>query len=158
MSHQHPGDLAAVKCASYVRQRNESKEQRLRAALLRQEARTEPLKVDAYAKRLEAKKCSARAVELRIGAASVKEELIALFADASKELVSRLPPEYAGWGVIKTRAYMKLLTLLSAQSKRGSPNLVLTTEALVLMRDHQSWTSDTFARLAAIKGLPKELA
>lgn len=157
MDHQHPGDLAAVKCASYVRQRNESKEQRMRAALLRQEARVAPLKVDAYAKRLEAKKCSAKAVELRMGAASAKKELAQLFEDARKQLVARMPEEYAGWGVIKTRAYLKLLALLTAQSMRGSPNVVLTTEALVLMRDHPKWTTETFAKLASIKGMPKEL-
>lgn len=158
MSQLHPGDLAAVKCASYVRQRAESKEQRLRASLLRKDAKAATLKADAYALRFEANKCSAKAIELRTGAAAAKKELTDLFRDASTQLVSRLPAEYGSWGIIKTRAYMKLLALLSAQSKRESPNLILTTEALVLMRDHATWTDATFSKLAAIKGMPKDLS
>lgn len=157
MALEHPGDLAATKFAEHTKQRNLWKELRLRAATLRSEAKTEALKVDAYAKRIEAKDCSRRSLHARLAATTAKIELEKIIQQAAADLVARLPAEYGSWGVIKTRAYMKLLAFIAKEANAQSPKLALCTTALGMMRDHAKWTDDIFAKVAAIKGMPKEL-
>lgn len=150
-------ELAAQKFAEYTLQKNAAKDERLRARTLRAEAKTQALKADAFAKRHEATACSKRSLDARLAATQAKMDLEKIIVQAAGDLVARLPPEYASWGIIKTRAYMKLLDLIAKQSKVQSPKLALCTTALKLMHDHATWTDDIFAKLAAIKGMPKEL-
>lgn len=157
MSNEHPAVTAAAKHAEYVRLTTESKEQRMRAASLRREAKTAALKVDAYAMRLDAKASSNKAFELRTSAKAAKAEVIAQIGKAAALLVGRLPPEYVQWGVIKTRAYVKVLGVVVAQSKRDAPNLALTTHAMSLLLAHGSWSDDVMSRLSIITSMPKEL-
>jgi F0F1-type ATP synthase membrane subunit b/b' len=154
---QHPGHLAAIKFQEFTTNRHAAKAQRLKAAELRALAKAEALKADAYAKRIEAKECSKRALEARQAAANAKTELEKIIVQAAGDLVARLPAEYGSWGVIKTRAYMKLLAFLSQQAKAQNPKLALCTKALGLMRDHSTWTDAIFSKVAAIKGMPKDL-
>lgn len=160
MEHVQLADQAnqvAQKFAQYTGHRSASTQQRLHAAALRREAKTAALKADAFALRLKAKEASEKASAERERAKRVKEELETAIVAAVNELRVRMPSDYAAWGVIKTRAYMKPLTLVSAQVQKQSMNLALTTTALVMMRDHPAWTADIFAKVAAIKGMPKEL-
>lgn len=158
MEHVQLADQAAQKFAQFTAHRSASTQQRLHAAALRREAKAAALKADAFAMRLKAKEASERATAERESAKLVKKELESIIASAVKELRARMPADYASWGVIKTRAYLKLLNLVSAQTQRLSPNLQLTTAALVMMSKHPTWTADVFAKLAAIKGMPKELS
>lgn len=161
MEHVQLADQAnqvAQKFAQYTGHRSASTQQRLHAAALRREAKTAALKADAFALRLKAKEASEKASAERESAKRVEEELKAAIVATVYELRARMPSDYASWGVIKTRAYMKLLTLVSAQTQRLSPNLALTTKALVMISEHPTWTADIFAKVAAIKGMPKELS
>jgi len=42
---------------------------------------------------------------------------------AAKEVSSRPPPEFQNWGVIKSRAWLKLATLCHRQIKKDRPKL-----------------------------------
>ncbi len=158
MEHVQLADQAAQKFAQFTAHRSASTQQRLHAAALRREAKSAALKADAFALRLKAKEASEKASAERESAKRVEEELKAAIVATVYELRARMPSDYASWGVIKTRAYLKLLNLVSVQTQRLSPNLQLTTAALVMMSKHPTWTADVFAKLAAIKGMPKELS
>jgi hypothetical protein len=155
--HRPPGVVAATKHAEYVALRTKIKALRLRAATLRQEARTAALKVDAYKLKLEAKEASNEARELFAAAKAVKCEVESSIQAAAQQLTSRMPSDFTNWGVVKTRAYVKLLGVVSAQSKRSAPNLALATHGIGLLLSHRSWNDAVLSQLAAITAMPKAL-
>lgn len=153
----HPGITAAAQHAEYVALRTKAKEWKDRAAALRREAKTAALKVDAYKLRLDAEAVSNEAQDLRTRADAVKRELISSIKSAAKLLTGRLPPDFTNWGVVKTRAYVKVLGIVSSQSKRSSPNLALATQGIGLLLGHSAWSEAVLSELAAITSMPKKL-
>lgn len=153
----HPGMVASIKHAEYVALRTKAKALRLRAATLRQEARAAALKVDAYKLKLEAKAASNEARELFATAKAVKREVESSIQEAAQQLTSRMPSDFTNWGVVKTRAYVKVLGVVSAQSKRSAPNLALATNGIGLLLGHQAWSDTVLSQLAAITTMPKAL-
>lgn len=149
--------VAATQHAEYVAIRTKAKALKLRAATLRQEARAAALKVDAYKLKLEAKAASNEAHELLIRSKTLKRDVESSIQAAAQLLTSRMPPEYDHWGVVKTRAYVKVLGVVSAQSKRSAPNLALATHGIGLLLSHTTWSESVLSQLAAITTMPKAL-
>lgn len=153
----HPGVVAATQHAEYVALRTKAQGLKSRAASLRREANTAALKVDAYKLRLDAKAASNEAQELLTRAKTVKGDVESSIQAAAQLLTSRMPPEYDHWGVVKTRAYVKVLGVVSAQSKRSAPNLALATHGIGLLLSHTTWSESVLSQLAAITTMPKAL-
>lgn len=153
----HPGVVAATRHAEFVALRTKAKALKSRAASLRREAKAAALKVDAYKLRLEAKAASNEAQELIARAKAVKRDVESSIQAATQLLTSRMPPDYSHWGVVKTRAYLKVLGVVSAQSKRSAPNLAMATHGIGLLLSHTTWSESVLSQLAAITNMPKAL-
>ncbi|MDH4417708.1 MAG: hypothetical protein QE485_10820 [Acidovorax sp.] len=153
----HPGVAAATRHAEYVALRTKAQGLKIRAASLRREAKAAALTVDAHKLRLDAKAASNEARELLTLAKAVKADVESSIQAAAQLLTSRMPPDYSHWGVVKTRAYVKVLGVVSAQSKRSSPNLALATHGIGLLLSHTTWSESVLSQLAAITTMPKAL-
>ncbi|MGW8422962.1 hypothetical protein [Comamonas sp. HJ-2] len=153
----HPGLLAIDQQAKFVVRRSRAKELRDQAASLRREAKTTKLSVDAAQLRREAKPLTEEAYGLELEAKAYKKEVIAHTAAATELLNKRMPPEFATWGIMKTRAYTKVLGVLVAQDKRIHPNLQVATQAIQLLLTHNAWSDSLLPQLAAITKVPREL-
>ncbi|MEG0939916.1 MAG: hypothetical protein RSE32_13705 [Comamonas sp.] len=137
--------------------RNKARTLRDQAAGLRREAKTTKLSVDAAKLRRDAKPMTEEAKDLELEAKGVKAKVVMHTTEATELLNKRMPPEFATWGIMKTRAYAKVLGVLVAQQKRIHPNLPLATQAINLLLNHQAWADDLLPRLAAITTVPREL-
>ena len=153
----HPGLLAIDLQAKFVVTRNKARGLRDKAAGLRREAKTTKLSVDAAKLRRDAKPMTEEAKDLELEAKGVKAKVVMHTTAATELLNKRMPPEFAQWGIMKTRAYTKVLGVLVAQQKRIHPNLPLATQAINLLLNHQVWADDLLPRLAAITTVPREL-
>lgn len=156
-STTHPGLLAVNVHSNYVSTRNQAKEMRAKAAEMRRSAKTAALKVDAVKLRLDAKPISDEAKGLEQEAAEMRTQLLTLTEEATAALNKRMPPEFATWGIVKTRAYTKVLGVLVSQSKRVHPNLPLATRAMALLLSHGNWSNELMQRLVALTTAPREL-
>ena len=153
----HPGLLAIDLQAKFVVTRNKARALRDKAADLRREAKTTKLSMDAAKLRRDAKPMTAAAKDLELEAKGVKAKIVMHTTEATELLNKRMPPEFATWGIMKTRAYAKVLGVLVAQQKRIHPNLPLATQAIQLLLCHQTWADDLLPKLAAITCIPREL-
>ncbi|MEG1282665.1 MAG: hypothetical protein RSD57_19705 [Comamonas sp.] len=153
----HPGLLAINLQAKFVATRAQARTLRAKAAGMRREAKTAKLSVDAAKLRRDAKPLTEEAKDLEQEATACKEKVVAHTVAATELLNRRMPPEFAQWGIIKTRAYTKVLGVLVAQQKRIHPNLPLATQAINLLLSHQAWADDLLPKLAAITTVPREL-
>lgn len=154
---QHPGATAVAKIAEFVAVRTRIAELTARAAQLRREAKAARFSADAYKLRLDAKAASDSASQLRVQAKALKFQACEAIHAAAKAYSGRLPDSYTDWGVVKTRAYVKVLGVLVAQGRRTAPNLVLASSAISLLDAHTEWSDQVLAGLASIKTLPKTL-
>ena len=153
----HPGLLAIDLQAKFVVTRNKARALRDQAADLRREAKTTKLSVDAAKLRRDAKPMTEEAKDLELEAKGVKAKVVVHTTEATELLNKRMPPEFATWGIMKTRAYAKVLGVLVAQQKRIHPNLPLATQAINLLLSHQAWSDSLLPKLAAITTVPREL-
>lgn len=153
----HPGLLAITFHANFVETRCKARTLRDKAASLRREAKTTKLSVDAAQLRREAMPLTEEAKGLELEAKACKAKVVAHTAAATELLNRRMPPEFAQWGIMKTRAYTKVLGVLVSQQKRIHPNLPLATQAINLLLSHQVWSNDLLPKLAAITKVPREL-
>lgn len=153
----HPGLLAIDQQAKFVARRNRAKELGEKAASLRREAKAAKLSVDAAELRRNAKPLAEEAYGLELEAKAHKKKVVEHTAAATELLNKRMPPEFATWGIMKTRAYTKVLGVLVAQGKRIHPNLPLATQAIQLLLTHNTWADDLLPQLAAITTVPREL-
>ncbi|CAM4401767.1 hypothetical protein COAQ111491_22035 [Comamonas aquatilis] len=153
----HPGLLAINLQAKFVATRTQARTLRTKAAGMRREAKNVALSVDAAKLRREAKPLTEEAKGLEILAAHQKAEVVTHTTAATELLNKRMPPEFAAWGIMKTRAYTKVLGVLVAQQKRIHPNLPLATQAIGLLLSHQTWSESMLPKLAAIKHVPRSL-
>ena len=153
----HPGLLAITFHANFVETRCKARTLRDKAASLRREAKTTKLSVDAAQLRREAKPLTEEAKGLELEAKAWQKKVERLTTDATELLNRRMPPEFAQWGIMKTRAYTKVLGVLVSQQKRIHPNLPLATQAINLLLSHQAWSNDLLPKLAAITKVPREL-
>lgn len=87
-------------------------------------------------------------------ARACQAKVVAHTGAATDLLNRRMPPVFTQWGIMKTRAYTKVLGVLVAQQKRIHPNLPLATQAINLLLSHQAWSDDLLPRLAAITTEP----
>lgn len=156
-SNTHPGLQAVQVHSSYVATRNKAKELRAKAAGMRREAKAAKLKIDAVKLRADAKPIGDEAKVLEQDAKATRTQVVKLTEEATLLLNKHMPPEFATWGIMKTRAYAKVLGVLVAQSKRTHPNLGLATQAMGLLLSHPNWNDELMPRLAAISGTPKTL-
>ena len=152
-----PGLLAITFHANFVETRCKARTLRDKAAALRKEAKTTKLSVDAAQLRREAMPLAEEAKGLELEAKACKAKVVAHTAAATELLNRRMPPEFAQWGIMKTRAYAKVLGVLVSQQKRIHPNLPLATQAINLLLSHQVWSDSLLTSLAAITNVPKEL-
>lgn len=118
-------------------------------------ARVKELQAQAISLRLEAKATANAEKDLRAGSKDLKRNSVAALQAAAQSLTSKLPPEYAQWGITKTRGYLKVLGVVSAQSKRQSPDLALATQGIELLGRHADWSEALVRQLAAITTKPK---
>ena len=153
----HPGLLAITFQANFVETKTKAKTLRDEAASLRREAKATKLSVDAAELRRQAKPLTEEAKGLELEAKACKDKVVVHTSAATELLNKRMPPEFAQWGIMKTRAYTKVLGVLVAQQKRIHPNLSLATQAINLLLTHQDWTDDLLPKLAAITTVPREL-
>lgn len=153
----HPGLLAIDQNAKFVARRCRAKELRDQAASLRREAKATKLSVDAAQLRRDAKPLTEEAYSLELEAKAYKKQVKTHTAAATELLNKRMPPEFATWGIMKTRAYTKVLGVLVAQDKRIHPNLQVATQAIHLLLTHNTWADDLLPKLAAITKVPREL-
>ncbi|MEJ8292951.1 hypothetical protein WKI45_08970 [Delftia tsuruhatensis] len=151
---QTPADLYAQEMIM----RAKAKAKATEAAALRLEAKGEKRAVEAYNLRARAKALSAEAAQLRNEAKLVHREAVKGIGVQAEQMVKRMPPEFGGWGILKTRAYTKLLDLLVSQAKRVQPNLALATQAHTLLLGHAAWTDAEANRLGCLPKHPKSLA
>ena len=154
---QHPGLLAIELQAKFVVTRNKARDLRNKAAGLRREAKTTKLSVNAAKLRRDAKPMTEEAKDLELEAKGVKAKVVMHTTAATELLNKRMHPEFAQWGIMKTRAYTKVLGVLVAQQKRIHPNLPLATQAINLLLSHEQWADDLLPKLAAITTVPREL-
>lgn len=119
----HPGLLAITFHANFVETRCKARTLREKAASLRREAKNTKLSVDAAQLRRDAKPLTEEAKGLELEAKAWQKKVERLTTDATELLNRRMPPEFAQWGIMKTRAYTKVLGVLVAQQKRIHPNL-----------------------------------
>lgn len=117
--------------------RAKAKAKATEAAALRLEAKGEKRAVEAYNLRQRAKSLSGEAAQLRIDAKAVHKQAVKGIETQAEQMVKRMPPEFGGWGILKTRAYTKLLDLLVSQARRVQPNLALATQAHTLLVGHE---------------------
>ena len=141
-STTHPGLLAVNVHSNYVSTRNQAKEMRAKAAEMRRSAKTAALQVDAVKLRLDAKPISDEAKGLEQEAAEMRTQLLTLTEEATAALNKRMPPEFATWGIDKTRAYTKV---------------PLVTRAMALLLSHGNWSNELMQRLLALTTAPKAL-
>lgn len=153
----HPGLLAIDQQAKFVTRRSRAKELREQAATLRREAKAAKLSVDAAQLRRDAKPLTEEAKDLELEAKACREKVVMHTAAATELLNKRMPPEFAQWGIMKTRAYAKVLAVLVAQSKRTHPSMGLATQAMTLLLSHPYWQDELMQKLAAISSVPKAL-
>ncbi|BCX51627.1 hypothetical protein CTYAZ2_12090 [Comamonas testosteroni] len=154
----HTGLLAITFHANCVETRCKARTLREKAASLRREAKTTKLSVDAAKLRSDAKPLTEEAKGLELEAKAWQKKVERLTTDATELLNRRMPPEFAQWGIMKTRAYTKVLGVLVSQQKRLHPNLPLATQAINLLLSHQAWSDSLLPQLAAITKVPRELA
>lgn len=147
----HPGSAALTAYALHVHAKNLAAESRASAAALRRQAKTEKLQVDAYGLRKKAKELTAASRQQAAGAKAARKEMLEHAAKALKQLTTRMPPEYQGWGQTKTHIYAGLLKTLEAQMARVSPALAVIAEALQLLLTHREWTEKTLTRLSGAR-------
>lgn len=138
--------------------RAKAKAKATEVAALRLEAKGEKRAVEAYNLRQRAKSLSGEAAQLRIDAKAVHKQAVKGIETQAEQMVKRMPPEFGGWGILKTRAYTKLLDLLVSQARRVQPNLALATQAHTLLVGHASWTDAEANRLGCLPKNPKSLA
>ena len=138
--------------------RAKAKAKATEAAALLLEAKGEKRAVEAYNLRQRAKSLSGEAAQLRIDAKAVHKQAVKGIETQAEQMVKRMPPEFGGWGILKTRAYTKLLDLLVSQARRVQPNLALATQAHTLLVGHASWTDAEANRLGCLPKNPKSLA
>lgn len=138
--------------------RAKAKAKATEAAALRLEAKGEKRAVEAYNLRQRAKSLSGEAAQLRIDAKAVHKQAVKGIETQAEQMVKRMPPEFGGWGILKTRAYTKLLDLLVSQARRVQPNLALATQAHTLLLGHAAWTDAEANRLGCLPKHPKSLA
>lgn len=153
----HPGLLATTFHSNFVASKTKAKSLRDKAASLRREAKGAKLSVDAAKLRSDAKPLTEEAKGLELEAKACRQKVVTHTAAATELLNKRMPPEFAQWGIMKTRAYTKVLGVLVSQQKRIHPNLPLATQAINLLLSHQVWADDLLPRLAAITTVPREL-
>lgn len=151
---QTPADLYAQEMIM----RAKAKAKATEAAALRLEAKGEKRAVEAYNLRQRAKLLSCEAAQLRIDAKAVHKQAVKGIEIQAEQMVKRMPPEFGGWGILKTRAYTKLLDLLVSQARRVQPDLALATQAHTLLVGHASWTDAEANRLGCLPKNPKSLA
>lgn len=138
--------------------RAKAKAKATEAAALRLEAKGEKRAVEAYNLRQRAKALSGEAAQLRIDAKAVHKQAVKGIEIQAEQMVKRMPPEFGGWGILKTRAYTKLLDLLVSQARRVQPNLALATQAHTLLLGHATWSDAEANRLGCLPKNPKSLA
>lgn len=138
--------------------RAKAKAKATEAAALRLEAKGEKRAVEAYNLRQRAKALSGEAAQLRIDAKAVHKQAVKGIEIQAEQMVKRMPPEFGGWGILKTRAYTKLLDLLVSQARRVQPNLALATQAHTLLLGHANWSDAEANRLGCLPKNPKSLA
>ena len=153
---QTPADLYTQELI--MRAKAKAKAKATEAAALRLEAKGEKRAVEAYNLRQRAKALSGEAAQLRIDAKAVHKQAVKGIEIQAEQMVKRMPPEFGGWGILKTRAYTKLLDLLVSQARRVQPNLALATQAHSLLLDHAAWTEAEANRLGCLPKNPKSLA
>lgn len=151
----NPCAAAIKQYAEYAAATDRVKELQAQAISLRLEAKATALKCDAYKLRLDAKAAANAEKDLRAGSKDLKRNSVAALQAAALSLTSKLPPEYAQLGITKTRAYLKVLGVVSAQSKRQSPDLALATQGIELLERHADWSEALARQLAAITTKPK---
>ncbi|MDR0226435.1 MAG: hypothetical protein LBI66_08435 [Burkholderiaceae bacterium] len=151
---QTPADLYAQEMIM----RAKAKAKATEAAALRLEAKGEKRAVEAYNLRQRAKVLSGEAAQLRIEAKAVHKQAVKGIEIQAEQMVKRMPPEFGGWGILKTRAYTKLLDLLVSQARRVQPNLALATQAHTLLLGHATWSDAEANRLGCLPKNPKSLA
>ena len=147
----HPGSAALAAYALHVHNKNAAREKRISAAAHRKEAKTQKLQVDAFALRKTAKELTAASRQHAASAKATREEMLEHAARALKQLTTRMPAEYQGWGCTKTHIYAGLLKTLEAQVARVSPALPVIAEALQLLLTHRDWTEKTLTRLSGAR-------
>lgn len=138
--------------------RAKAKAKATEAAALRLEAKGEKRAVEAYNLRQRAKALSGEAAQLRIDAKAVHKQAVKGIEIQAEQMVKRMPSEFGGWGILKTRAYTKLLDLLVSQARRVQPNLALATQAHTLLLGHATWSDAEANRLGCLPKNPKSLA
>lgn len=138
-------------------QRREVKQLREQCAALRFDAKTTTDRSEAKELRQQAKTLTLQAYELRESAKRTRQDVLQGLEASAADLTRRMPPEFASWGVMKTRGYAKLLAFLVAQSQRVHPKLPLACRAFDLLQAHQQWSAEQANRLSGLSKNPKTL-
>ena len=147
----HPGSAALAAYALHVHNKNAARERRISAAAHRKEAKTQKLQVDAFALRKTAKELTSASWQHATAAKAAHTEMLEHAARALKQLTTRVPPEYQGWGCTKTHIYTGLLKTLETQVARTNPALPVLAEALQLLLTHREWDEKTLTRLSGAR-------
>ncbi|WP_152643464.1 hypothetical protein [Paracidovorax citrulli] len=147
----HPGSAALAAYAQHAHAKNMAREQKMSAAALRKQAKTEKLQVDAFALRKKAKDLTAKSRQHAASANATRKEMLEHAAQALEQLTTRMPPEYQAWGSTKTHIYAALLKTLESQVARVNPALAVIAEALQLLLTHRDWTEKTLTRLSGAR-------
>ena len=140
-----------------VHAKNQTQECATKAAKLRRDAKASSSAVDAHNMRKQAKELTERSKAQRAIGKKLQTELTHAVIESSKLLTAKLPPAYAEWGVIKTRAYLRLLTVLSRQAEREKPNTTVATEAIKCLQAHATWSDRNCAAFSVLKPTAKQI-
>ncbi len=157
MNDTHPGAAALDLFRQYVSERTYAQQKRLKAASLRRAAKGAELKVDAFALRQQAKPLSDQSREHYRTARQLQTAMVEKAQEAQRLLTARMPSEWTSWGVVKTRAYANLLSILTTQLGLGHPKPPLIAGALSHLLTHASWDEQVLQALGTVKPDAKRL-
>ena len=157
INHPHPGTAALDLFRQYVSERTQAQQKRAEAASLRRAAKGEKLKADAFALRQRAKLLSDQSREHYSTARQLQTAMVEKAEEAQRLLTARMPSEWTSWGVVKTRAYANLLSLLTTQVGLGHPKPPLIAGALNHLLTHTEWDEQVLQALGTVKPDAKRL-
>lgn len=153
----HPGAAALSLFREYTNERTQAQQKRAEAAGLRRAAKGAELKVDAFALRQQAKPLSDQSREHYSTARQLQTAMVEKAKEAQRLLTARMPSEWTSWGVVKTRAYANLLSILTTQVGLGHPKPPLIAGALNHLLTHTEWDEQALQALGTVKPDAKRL-
>lgn len=153
----HPGTAALELYHQYAKEHTQAQRKRLDAAKLRRAAKSAELKVDAYALRQKAKPLSDESRAHYSRAKELQQSMLEKARAAQHLLTARMPAEWTGWGVVKTRSYSNLLAILTTQIGLGHPKPHLIAGALNHLLSHPAWDDKVLQALGTVKPDAKRL-